>query len=91
MIAHDDASRGIELHLAAREDVELLDDLVRLGALREMEVACRLAPDKAAYQTTLGIAQYRRTRYAEAAKTLKQADSLNVAAEGTSTPADWPP
>ena len=33
-IAHDDARRRIELHLAAREDVELLDDLLRLRALR---------------------------------------------------------
>ena len=36
-IAHDDAGGGVELHLAAGEDVELLDDLLRLAALREMD------------------------------------------------------
>ena len=36
-IADDDARGGVELHLAAREDVELLDDFFRLRALREMD------------------------------------------------------
>ena len=36
-VADDDAGGWIELHLATREDVELLDDLVGLGTLREMD------------------------------------------------------
>jgi hypothetical protein len=36
-VADDDAGGGVELHLAAGEDVELLDDLVGLGALREVD------------------------------------------------------
>ena len=36
-IADDDAGGGVELHLAAGEDVKLLDDLFRLRALREVD------------------------------------------------------
>ena len=36
-VAHDDAGGGIELHLATREDIELLDDFLGLGALRKMD------------------------------------------------------
>ena len=51
------------------------------------ERACQLIPDKSAYLTILGMAQYRLGRYEEALKTLERADKLNSA--GTiSTPRD---
>jgi WD40 repeat protein/serine/threonine protein kinase len=57
-------------------------------ALREAQRACRLAPDKGRYLTTLGMAYYRTAQYPEALQTLLQADRLNSAYCGTSTPAD---
>jgi WD40 repeat protein len=39
-------------------------------ALRQAETACRLAPERAEYRRTLGVAQYRAGRYAAALATL---------------------
>ena len=39
-------------------------------ALQQAETACRLAPYRDAYRTTLGIAQYRVGKYREAVDTL---------------------
>ena len=36
-VADDDAGGGVELHLAARENIELLDDFAGLRALRKMD------------------------------------------------------
>jgi WD40 repeat protein len=41
-------------------------------ALVQAETACRLSPDKNLYRITLGLAQYRLGKYAEAAETLRQ-------------------
>jgi WD40 repeat protein len=57
-------------------------------ALRQAECACRLAPYVGAYQTTLGMAQYRSGRYAEAVDTLIRADRLNAPAARGSLAAD---
>jgi WD domain, G-beta repeat len=46
-------------------------------ALRQAETVCRLAPQQHEYRTTLGVAQYRARKFAEAAATLKQGDLLN--------------
>jgi tetratricopeptide (TPR) repeat protein len=43
-------------------------------ALRQAQTACSLAPENASYRTTLGMAQYRVGRYAEALATLARAD-----------------
>jgi hypothetical protein len=45
-------------------------------ALLQAAHACRLAPDRGAYRATLGAAQYRAGRFAEAVATLKQAERL---------------
>src|SRR5262249_22128925 len=52
-------------------------------ALRQAETACRLAPDRGKYLTTLGVAQYRVADYRSALKTLARADQFNKG-----TPAD---
>jgi hypothetical protein len=46
-------------------------------ALRVAEAACRLSPGQGAYLNTLGVAQYRLGRFAEAAETLARARPLN--------------
>src|SRR5262249_37007894 len=43
-------------------------------ALRQAETACRLAPAESSYHITLGLAQYRAGKYAEAAATLVRVD-----------------
>jgi hypothetical protein len=45
-------------------------------ALLQAAHACRLAPDQGAYRATLGAAQYRAGRFAEAVATLEQAERL---------------
>jgi WD40 repeat protein len=45
-------------------------------ALLQAAHACRLAPDRGAYRATLGAAQYRAGRFAEAVATLEQAERL---------------
>jgi eukaryotic-like serine/threonine-protein kinase len=49
-------------------------------ALRQAETACRLAPQRGLYWTTLGMAQYRAGQYTVARATLAQADLLHRAA-----------
>jgi hypothetical protein len=58
-----------------------------LHALREAEEACRQAPKNGYYLNTLGVAQYRVGRYAEALATLTRSDQINTAERG-SHPAD---
>jgi WD40 repeat protein/serine/threonine protein kinase len=48
-------------------------------ALRQAETACRLAPARCDYRTALGAAQYRAGKYAEAARSLLQADQADRA------------
>jgi eukaryotic-like serine/threonine-protein kinase len=48
-------------------------------ALAWAEAACRLDPEAAGNLTTLGVAQYRAGRYADAAATLQRDDELNAA------------
>jgi tetratricopeptide (TPR) repeat protein len=62
-------------------------EAIRL-ALRFAEAACRLEPKNGRYLSTLGMAQYRAGRYAEALATLTRADPLNAAFFKTSYPAD---
>jgi hypothetical protein len=57
-------------------------------ALRQSERACQLVPNKGPYVTTLGIAQYRLASYADALRTLEQADKLNSAEKRSSIPAN---
>jgi tetratricopeptide (TPR) repeat protein len=45
-------------------------------ALRQAEVACRLAPQNGNYLNTLGVAQYRLGQYQEALATLTRSDQL---------------
>jgi eukaryotic-like serine/threonine-protein kinase len=49
-------------------------------ALQQAERACQLAPYLGAYQTTLGMAQYRALQYREAVDTLIGADRQNATA-----------
>jgi uncharacterized protein with WD repeat len=49
-------------------------------ALRQAQTACRLAPQRGLYRTTLGMAQYRAGQYRAARATLAQADLLHRAA-----------
>jgi hypothetical protein len=64
---------------AARKVVRYPDATQALygAALRWAQTACRLAPDRGAYLTTLGLAQYRLARYADALETLTAATKLN--------------
>jgi serine/threonine protein kinase len=50
-----------------------------LQALRAAEAACRTSTENGYYLTTLGVAQYRVGRYAEAVKTLGRSHALNMA------------
>jgi Tfp pilus assembly protein PilF len=54
----------------------------RSGALRQAEVAVRLAPGNAPILNTLGVAQYRVGRYADALATLTKSEKLNATQEG---------
>jgi WD40 repeat protein len=49
------------------------------AALRRAEVACRLAPENGECLNTLGVAQYRTGKYAEAVATLTRSAKLNQA------------
>ncbi len=57
-------------------------------ALRYAEVACRLRPDTGSYLNTLGVAQFRLGRYADAVATLLQSDQINRKDQGGSSAAD---
>ena len=56
-------------------------------ALRWAESAVRLAPENGLYLNTLGVAQYRVGRYADALATLTKSEKLNATKDG-SQPAD---
>jgi WD40 repeat protein len=56
-------------------------------ALHHAETACGLERDEGLFKTTLGVAQYRTGRYAEALATLMQSERLNATKDG-SAPAD---
>jgi len=57
-------------------------------ALRAAEAACRLSPDNMLILNTLGVAQYRAGKYADAAATLSRSDEFNSRAPGGPQPAD---
>jgi WD40 repeat protein len=57
-------------------------------ALVQAEAACRMAPGQGSYFNTLGIAQYRLGKYAEAVDTLTHSDQLSAAGNQGSRPAD---
>jgi hypothetical protein len=76
---------------SARDDPERLNRTARAAvvsqgrssalyrqALYAAEVACRALPENANYLNTLGVAQYRVSRYAEAANTLRRSLALNM-------------
>jgi hypothetical protein len=52
-------------------------------ALRQAEAADRLAPSNGLFLNTLGIAQYRVGRYADALATLTKSEKLNATKEGS--------
>jgi tetratricopeptide (TPR) repeat protein len=56
-------------------------------ALSQAQAACRMAPDKGSYLTTLGAAQYRLADYHDALTTLVRADQMNPD-QSKSIPAD---
>lgn len=58
-------------------------------ALRAAEAAIRLGAESAARQNTLGVAQYRVGRFADAVATLKRSDELHTADGGKPQVADW--
>jgi hypothetical protein len=49
-------------------------------ALRKAQAACAIKPESGNYLTTLGVAQYRTRRFAEAVDTLSRAEKLHVPA-----------
>jgi Flp pilus assembly protein TadD len=57
-------------------------------ALRQAEAAARLAPGDGTILNTLGVAQYRMGRHADAVATLTQSDKFNAARFKSSIPAD---
>jgi WD40 repeat protein len=57
-------------------------------ALRWAEAASTGQPGNGAYLNTLGVAQYRNGKYAEALDSLTQAEALNAKKNGGSIPAD---
>jgi tetratricopeptide (TPR) repeat protein len=46
-------------------------------ALRQAEIACRLAPNEVGYRTTLGVAQYRAEKFPDAMATLTRPEQPN--------------
>jgi len=57
-------------------------------AVRQAEAACRLEPDNGLYVNTLGVAQYRVSKYQNALDALKRSDKLNSASKAGRQPAD---
>jgi WD40 repeat protein len=57
-------------------------------ALRQAEEACRLEPNVGYYLNTLGVAQYRAGRYADAVVTLVRSERLNSTPKRGPFPAD---
>jgi hypothetical protein len=57
-------------------------------AVRWAEAACRLQPENESYLNTLGVAQYRTGKYAEALATLTRSEPLNAQEYKGSVPAD---
>ncbi len=53
-------------------------------ALKQAETACRLAPHRAGFQVTLGMAMYRAGRLAEARDTLARADTSERLSDASS-------
>jgi dipeptidyl aminopeptidase/acylaminoacyl peptidase len=93
--------RALELVQQMRENADALNEaswnVVRQpdlppdrydAALEQAETACREQPENGNYWNTLGVAQYRAGRYAEAAKTLIRSGELNTKQLGGHHPAD---
>jgi tetratricopeptide (TPR) repeat protein len=57
-------------------------------ALVQAQTACRLQPGEGAYLSTLGLAQYRLGKYAEALDTLTRSDKFHSGLPQGSQPAD---
>jgi hypothetical protein len=57
-------------------------------ALRQAVAACRIDEFNGVYLNTLGVAEYRAGKYAEAVATLTRSDQLNAPRFGGSIPAD---
>src|SRR5262249_1064610 len=57
-------------------------------ALLQAEAACRLAPKRASYRNTFGIAHYRLGKYREAVEALMQCEQRNAAQKLDSLPAN---
>ena len=88
-LTHTLAEDGSELDHAAWEIVKTRDagkEAYAL-ALRQAEAGVRLVPGNGYILNTLGVAQYRTRRYAEALATLMQSEKLNATKDG-SHPAD---
>ena len=75
----DRASRAVAERAGA-------SDLAYRRALQQAERACRLNPYRPAYRVTLGMAQYRVGKYAEAFDTLTRTDPAGSARDATSEP-----
>jgi Flp pilus assembly protein TadD len=96
----DDRKSALELAQSHREDPRSLNEAAWImvksretgkvayaRALRQAETAVRLAPKDGLILNTLGVAQYRVGRYAEALASLTKSEKLNATEKG-SIPAD---
>jgi hypothetical protein len=84
-LTHTLAEDGSELDHAAWEIVKTRDagkEAYAL-ALRQAEAGVRLVPGNGYILNTLGVAQYRTRRYAEALATLMQSEKLNATRDGS--------
>jgi tetratricopeptide (TPR) repeat protein len=83
----DDAHRLNEASwsVARRHDADA--PAIRL-ALRQAKAACRLSPADGNHLNTLGVAQYRAGKYADALATLTRSDQLNAHPPNGSIPSD---
>jgi tetratricopeptide (TPR) repeat protein len=92
----DDREFALEVAQSRRDDPALLNEAAwkvvkardagqgaYARALRQAEAAVRLAPEDGNFLNTLGVAQYRVGRYADALATLTKSEKLNATKEGS--------